>query len=158
MSEEKKEKVITNRESKRHPVKLPKEDAIKQVDLFLDYYDIEPEIDAEDSTHRAQLLNSVQRLTKHVMKGRVEITENDKGDIEILQILKRPINDVSQLTYKVLGGVAKQEIKHTDDKDPMGKVYAIMGSLSEWPGRKIAQLKSVDMSAVECIGALLLVV
>ena len=140
-----------------HPTQLSYEAAKDQVDLFLDYYDIEPEVDAESSDHRAQLLNAIHRLTKHVMKGRVEISmEGNK--IKVIQKLKFPVNDVNSLEYKVCGGVARSEMKHADQNDMNGKIYNMVGSLTNWTGNSIKKLEGVDISAVECLGMLFLAV
>jgi len=137
---------------------IPRDSAEQQVDLFLDFYDIDTDEDASDTNHRNMLKASKNKLIKHVMRGRVEISENDDGDVVVKQTLKFPVNDVDHLEYKVLGGIAKKQMKNAEDSDYSGKVYNLCGSLTGWTGNSIAKLKGVDLSVVECLGALFLVV
>ena len=143
---------------KKQITKIPREDAEKQVDLFLNFYDIDSEEDASNKAHRESLDASIKKLVKHVMRGRVEITDNGDGGINVLQRLKFPVNDVNELEYKVVGGVAKKQMKNADESDQHGKIYSLVGSLTGWNGNSIAKLQGVDISAVECLGVLFLVV
>ena len=137
--------------------KLPREIAEKQVDLFLDFYDIDIEEDATDTQNRNALNAAKRKLVKHVMRGRIEITGDD-DDLKVKQIFKTPVNDVSELNYKVIGGVAKKQMKNAEDSDISGKIYALIGSLTGWNGNSVAKLTGVDMSAVESLGLLFLLV
>lgn len=137
--------------------KIPKENAEDQVQLFLDYYDIDPEEDAANKAHMESMKASIKKLVKHVARGRLEISQGKDG-IEITQFIQFPINDVSELKYKVLTGRNKGQMKNADEADQHGKIYSLVGSLTNWTGDSIAKLQGVDISVVECLGVLFLVV
>ncbi len=136
---------------------LPKDVAEKQVDLFMRFYDIDPVEDAANKRHRESLQASLNRLVKHVMRGRVEITLVD-NKIKILQRLEYPINDVKELEYNIVGGIARTQMKNAEEGDEHGKIYSLVGSLTGWTGNSIAKLISVDISVVECLGVFFLIV
>jgi hypothetical protein len=135
---------------------IPLEAAKEQVKVFLEFYEIDPEEDGSNQAHRESLEASVKRLTKHVMKGRVEITEADDGRIKILQRLQFKSEGVTELEYKLVGGNAKKNMKNAEDNDLSGKIYNLVGAMTGISGKAIANLEALDLSAVECLGVLFL--
>jgi hypothetical protein len=47
-------------------------------------------------------------------------------------------------------------MKTAEEGDTFGKIYSMMGSLSNLSGTKISELKGVDISVIECLGLLFL--
>jgi hypothetical protein len=133
--------------NKRWENVIQQEDAQKQVDLLIEYYDLDPE--------KEELRKIIPDLTRHIMRGRVEITEDAEGEIHVRQNFRKPVNDTTGLNYNVINGVNKTQMK-TDTKSDFAKIYAMVGSMTGWSGMKISQLKGVDNQVVETLGALFL--
>lgn len=142
--------------------KIPRLESEKQVQVFLDYYDLDPEKDGEDDEHTKVLTNSAKRLVRHIMAGRVEVViDDDKdGDLKVTQHLqcRRPGGQIETLEYKVVEGSAKRQMKNADEKDHIGKIYSVAASLCGTSINAISKIRGVDLSAVECLGVLFLAV
>jgi len=135
---------------------ISEENAQKQVDLFSSYYEIEPDdIENEDAKKAvAQMLN---KLKRYVMKARVEIKiENDS--LLIHQTLKKPVKNLTTVTYKELTGLARVRMKDRDENDNYGKVYSLMGGLCGESDSTMLLFSGVDLSTMETIGGLFLAV
>ena len=130
--------------------KLSEESARHQLDQLYEYY----EIDFDDSPKEiATALRATDRkLVKAVRHGRVEIALDDKGIILVTQ----NIRNGEPLVYREIDGQAKVAMGSKDDGDAYGKAYALMGSLCGLGETAITQLKSHDLSVVECLGTVFL--
>lgn len=141
---------------------LDDEPAQDQLDLLLDFYDVEVEEieetaayynDGEDDVQRA-IKGACKRLKRFIRKGLVEVTE--ENGLTITQRLKCPIGNLERVTYRVIDGQAKQEMRWAKENDFYGKIYYLMGALSKIPANTIAKFKAVDSAVVECLGAIFL--
>jgi len=133
--------------------KISEENATAQLQVLLDYYDIDF-ADFEDDKLRQAMTHASKKLVKAIQKGRLEIVESD--GITIRQHLKNPSGEVSVLTYREVDGTSKVAMKSKGDGDNYGKIYAMMGSLSGLGDVAIQKLKGVDLALVENLGTLFL--
>jgi len=132
--------------------KLSRESAEEQFNLFMDYYDIDPE-DWADSL-QVPFQTAKNRLIRAITKGNLSIEAGDP--IRIVQILIKPKGDTTELVYSEMSGRAKVAMKGKDETDTFGKIYALVGSLTGLGETAITRLTGADMSIAESIGLLFL--
>lgn len=130
--------------------KISEESARAQLDELYTYYEINFD-DMPDSLKDA-LKATDRKLVKAVRLGRIEIGSDGNGTIQVIQILRNG----ETLTYREIDGKAKVAMGGKDENDSYGKAYALMGSLSGVGEAGIQQLKSHDLSVVECLGTVFL--
>ena len=130
--------------------KVSAEAAREQLDVLYSYY----EIDFDDMPEKlGEALKATDRkLVKAVQKGRIEIGTDDNGIIKVTQ----HIRNGEPLEYREIDGSAKIAMGGKDENDSYGKAYALMGSLCGLGETAITQLKSHDLSVVECLGTVFL--
>ena len=127
--------------------KIPEDAAQKQVDILIDYYELDDE---------KELIKLVRPdLIKHVMRGRIEISMGDNNRLAVRQTFKFPVGESEGLDYKVINGVSKKQMKASSKSDHE-KMYSLMGSLAGVSGESISRLEGVDLSAMECLANLFL--
>lgn len=129
---------------------ISEEAARDQLDLLLDFYDID--LNGIDDEQLSRVMNSnCSKLVRSIMKGRVEIVEKD-DTVVVKQYLKRPIKGVDNpIEYKEITGRAKIAMKDYKDTDYYGRMYALLGSLSGVGASSIMAMKGVDLSVAECL-------
>lgn len=130
--------------------KLGKDAARAQLDMLYAYYEI-------DFSELPEKLSTVLKATdlkllKSVRLGRVEIGVDSNNVIKVTQ----NIRNGEQLIYREIDGKAKVAMGSKDENDSYGKAYALMGSLCGIGEAGITQLKSHDLSVVECLGTVFL--
>lgn len=126
---------------------IPEDAAEAQIDVLLEYYDVDPEKD---------IIKEVRpSLLRHVMRGRVEIILDTEGDLVVTQNLKFPPSDKKSLTYAVISGKNKKQMK-SNSKSDHEKMYSLMGSLAGGGGEPMSRLKGVDNSAMEALANIFL--
>jgi len=138
--------------------KLSKENAQKQLDTLLDYYDLDLDDISDENVHNA-ITSSCNKLLKAIKKGRLEIKEED-DTLNVYQYLKKPIGgkegSLTVIKYREIDGRSKIAMKDNKESDYHGKIYSFLGGLSKEGGAVIMRLKGVDISIAECLGALFL--
>lgn len=148
------EKQVISLEQKINP-----EAAQQQVDLFLDYYEVELD-DFEDKKVLNAIKTAMNKIKKAVMRCRIEI-KLENNSLVILQTLKHPFDRTNAsrmetIKYKSLRGQAKTRLKYCDENDDYGKVYALMGGLCGEPDSTMQMLEGVDLTVVEAISSIFL--
>jgi hypothetical protein len=130
---------------------ISEEPAAKAFESLCEFYDIDFE-DIEDESVRTSLESAKKKIVRAIRKGRIEIKDEDGVPI-IYQHIARPIKNIdSPIRYRELDGRSKIAMKDTKSTDLHGKLYSFMGGLSGLGQAKIALLKGVDISLVECFG------
>ena len=129
---------------------LSEDSAQEQLNQLLDYY----EIDFDDiPTEQAKAFQMIgKKLVKFIRQGRLEIKIED--GIQCIQTLR---NGTTIIIYKELNGKAKTAMGTKSAEDGNGRIYALMGALSDGE-TMITELKGPDLSLVECLGAVFLAV
>ena len=130
--------------------KIGAEAAREQLNVLYDYYEI-------DFSELPPALKTVleatdKKLLKSVRMGRVEVSLDEKDIIKVVQ----NIRSGEPLVYREIDGAAKVAMGNKDEKDAYGKAYALMGALCGLGETAITQLKSHDLSVVECLGTVFL--
>lgn len=125
-----------------------------QVNAFLSFYEISPE-DIKNTEAKNGLDSTVEKLVKAIRAGHLEIRE-EKDELKVIQTLKRPMGESKTIEYAELSGKHKVAMKDKSANDFHGRIYAMMGSISGIGETGITALKGVDVSIVECLGALFL--
>lgn len=126
---------------------IPEDAAEAQIDVLLEYYDVDPEKDIVKEVRPS--------LLRHVMRGRVEIILDSDSDLVVTQHLKFPPSDTKSLTYQVISGKNKKQMK-SNAKSDHEKMYSLMGSLAGGGGEPMSRLKGVDNSAMEALANIFL--
>ena len=143
---------------------LSKEAATEQVQLLLDYYDIDFNTDFEDEDgsedSKRAALRAHRQLVKDTMKGHLDFHEDEKGGLLVTQILKHPLStgDVERITYHPVTGRAKTAMRSASSNDLHGKMYAFLGGLSKQGKVVIESLQGTDLKTAEALGLLFLAV
>jgi len=131
-------------------IKLSEESAQEQLNQLLDYYEIDFDDIPTDQKNSFDMIG--KKLVKFIRQGRLEIKIED--GIQCIQTLK---NGSTVITYKELTGKAKTAMGTKSAEDGNGRIYALMGALSDGEAA-IMQLKGPDLSLAECLGAVFLAV
>jgi len=130
--------------------KISKETAEKQVAALLDYYELEASALNDDLS--AALDMSRDKLIRAVMKGRLEIVEED--GIKITQHTRSG----ERLEYSELSGRSKIAMGKKSSGDNYGKIYALCGHMTGLGEAGICKLKGLDLSLCEALGSIFLIV
>lgn len=128
--------------------KLTEEIAEQQLQVFLDYYELE----AEDLTEKQiNVYETVaKRIKKSIRKGRLTI----EGDLDNLKMTYKTKNG-HELSFKELTGKAKLAMK-SDSHD--GQTQELIGYLTGEGASVISDLSGADLSVMESLGLLFLLV
>ena len=133
------------------------ETAEEQLAGWLDYYSLDPERLSDDEAEAADAI--CQRLIIYTRQGK--LTFSDDGSCS--HNLKEKKDVKRQVIYKPLKGIAKtQDKRGKKNESPeaarVRRIYSMMASLCNLPIKELLNFEAVDMSIVECIGFLLLIV
>lgn len=121
--------------------KVSEENAKKQLDILIDYYEIE--IDNEILEDSFDIIKS--RLIKAIQKGSLEIT--NEGGLKIKQVLKNG----DFLEYKELTGEAKLEMDKYEKNGAHAKMYGLAGFLTGKGHAVISKLPAADLKVTEAL-------
>lgn len=131
--------------------KLSEEAATEQMQNLMDSYDIDKNDLVIDQGPEA-IETILNRLIRAVRMGLIEVL--DDGSVK--HNLHKPMGDTESITYKRLNGLA---MKARDKaKGHFEKDCAFMGSLGNVPTNAMAKLDAVDISIVQRLAALFMVV
>jgi hypothetical protein len=126
--------------------KLSEDVASEQIENFLDYYEIDLELDVE--VGKDMIDRILQKLKKSVQAGRVEFN----SDGTVVQYLKKPSGKFDTIKYNEMTGKAKLEAEKIAGSKNMARVYALLGALSGLGINAVSSLKGPDLTLAECIG------
>lgn len=147
-----KEKEIKTMESKAVS-KISRESAEIQLNLLLDYYDLDKnDIEIEEGPEAVQTL--INGLIRSIQKGRLEISLDTDGRLVISQHLKFPPGDIDVINYEIVGCKAKLAMDRVKSNKPVERQLTFMGSLSGLGREGIAKLVGVDMGTMERLSTL----
>jgi len=144
---------MTDKTKAEKPVskfKVSAESAREQLDMLYEYYEID--FDELPEKLGTALKATDLKLLKSVRLGRIEISLDGQNTIKVVQ----NIRSGDQLVYKEIDGKAKVAMGGKDENDSYGRAYALMGALCGVGEAGISQLKSHDLSVVECLGTVFL--
>jgi len=146
---------LFNKEGKVDPISF--EVAKNQLNILLDYYEINPEEETKEET-KESLEQAIAQVEKAIRKGRVTIRETEEG-LEVSQKLKKPLGEADTIKYKELCGAAKVEMeKNCKINHNYKKIYALCAAMSSLPETFFHKIRGVDMSTAESLGLIFLLV
>jgi len=132
-------------------IQLSEESAKAQLQIFLDYYELDLEDEDKDMKRSMDMFSG--KLIRAIMKGRLEFSLNESDRLVITQILK---DSKEKFTYKVIDGESKLAMRKYDVNDADGKMFALMGYLSGEGYDIMKKLESVDLSTMQAIAIFLM--
>lgn len=145
--------MTTEQDTPSANVGLSEESAQDQLQILLDYYDLDSEIDSMDPEveEEATLIRvanrSKARLIKGIRKGLLEIT-----DAEGLSVTQN--TPAKSIKYAIVSGNAKIHMeKQTGNHKQM---YTLLGYLCGFGAPVFEQMKQPDLGVAEALGALFL--
>lgn len=128
--------------------KLSHEVAEKQLQGFIDYYEIDV-TNIEVETQRAAIRGACDKLIRAIEAGRLELNPGEGTAVIHLKT-------GTKLTCCELNGKAKVEMSRRPETDMHGRIYALIGSLSGVGFNGIQEMKGRDLVVVENLGILFL--
>lgn len=137
----------------KKPIVISAESAYALLVRLGDYYDIEP--DMLDNDQKKNLSQINDRLIGYIRKGRLDIKFTDAGAPSFVQTLKF---SKQTIRYSGVSAKAKTEMGSKETTNHNGRIYAMMGALSDVGEDGILELEGVDMSVVETLGAFFMIV
>lgn len=136
---------------------ISKETADQQLELLFDYYEIELEkrLKADNAEKAQAVADDVKDiLARAIMKGRLEITEDEEsthGEIKIIQRLRRPVGNVTEIRYYEVTGKARTAMKDVDKGSPHQKLYSLLAAISRQPIAVFLNMGGVDLTCAETL-------
>ena len=130
--------------------KLGEEAALDNLGLLLERYRIDVE-KIRDDDERRSFESVLERTTEHIRLGLVEVKISE-GKLIVAQHLASG----SVLEYQEIGCSAKRMTDGYKSDERYAMICALMGSLSGIGEAGIEKLKGIDMSVMECLGAIFL--
>lgn len=131
--------------------KLSEEVAREQMQQLLDSYDIDAK-DLEIENGPEWIATVINRLVRAIRSGYVEVMDNG----EVKHNLVHPQGDIPYIIYGRVSGLAmkaRDKAKGNFEKD-----CAFMGSLCNLPEGAMAKMDAVDISIMQRLGQLFMVV
>lgn len=132
--------------------RLSEEAALDNLGLLLERYRIDVEKIA-DKTDRQNFESVLDRTVEHIRLGLVEVKITD-GKFVVVQHMSG--NAGTMLEYGEIGCTQKKCTDGYKSEDRYAMICALMGSLSGIGEAGIEKLKGIDMSVMECLGAIFL--
>jgi hypothetical protein len=137
--------------------KISEEKALKDFQSLLDYYDMEPDDLKDIKVDQGDVMQSFEytkkRIVRAITKGRIEI-KNEGGRPIIVHHLT---GQEKKLEYKPVSGKAKLEMGKIESNNNE-RLYTLMGVLCGEGKTTIQGLEGPDLSLVEVLGNLFLLV
>ena len=126
---------------------LTREVAEQQVEMFFEYYELEPEFLPEDI--RPILESHKLGLVKAIMRGRLSIEESGSG-IKVIQIPATEIVGKKRVEYRELDAQAIIASRRADTAE--GQLFALMAALGSVPEDVLSNLGPKDRRVVRDLG------
>lgn len=142
-------------EKKKKEMVLSEEAAEQQLQLFLDYYDIDLE-DTDDKDLLRANRSVKKKVIKAIRKGLVEVKEENET-LNVYQTLEKPMQGITNpIRYKEPTGHSKIAMKESDKEDYYGKMYNLLGGMSGEGKAPFLKMKGKDLSIAESLALLFL--
>lgn len=135
---------------------ISEESAQEQMQEFLDYYDIDAR-DIEIDQGEESVETVLNRLIRAIQKGYLEV-DMSGGEPVVTQNLQHPPGEVKTLVYGVIQARHKIEMDKASKDRGAVRMHALMSALSGEAPRAIQSLQGVDMSIMERLATLFMVI
>lgn len=125
---------------------LSEESAKEQLNILLDFYDV----DLESLDEEGKLKKLIERkLIRAIRQGKVEIENDTEGFV-----VKQNICNGTQFVYREISGMAKVQMDRFTKQHE--RLYALLGFLSKKPIEKVQQITGQDLAIAEYLGLIFL--
>ncbi len=131
----------------KQKVIIPRDIAEQQVEMFMEYYDLDPEFIPEQI--KAMMDLHRMGLVKAIMRGRLSIEESGSG-IKVIQIPKKEICGKKRIEYRELDAMAIKASRRADD--PESQLFALMAALGAVPEDELDGMEPHDRRVVRDLG------
>lgn len=137
---------------------LSEDSALESICKILDYYDIPME--RLEQTEAAEQAGEtlIDALVKLFRRGQLEVSENDKNEMIIIQTTQSG----AKIEYQEIKAKHKRMMDKADQKEQYKRMYNFLGSLSGLGSDGIEQLKTGgkwnDLACAEILGSLFLLI
>jgi hypothetical protein len=135
-------------EEKTDTAIIPEKEANRQIELFMDYYDINLEV-LSSELKTLPLKVSIEKIKKHIMNGLIEISVSVDGGVSVSQQLSKPIGGINAIEYKSLGSGSAMAIDGIEKAEE--KKRALLGFLCGKGPLFIGKLEHKDYNVSEAI-------
>jgi hypothetical protein len=149
MNEKKEQGATGSQELRKYQrkVKIPKKIAEDQVQMLLDYYDVDRDYIVEEA--RMPVDACILSMIKGITRGRLSVVDTDEGPI-IKQYFEKPVLGNDVLTYRSAGSRVTKALKNVGDDD--SRVNAVLGALSGVDPDEFGNLHHVDRNTAVATG------
>lgn len=128
-------------------IKIPKKHAEEQMQLLLDYYDVDRDFIVEDAL--LPIDACIMTMIKGITRGRLSVVDGDDGPV-IHQRLENPAGDMELIKYRSAGSRVTRALKNVTDDD--NRIDAVLGALSGVAPDEFADLHHVDRNTAVATG------
>ena len=140
-------------DKKKSVIVISEEAASDQLELLLEYYDIDKnDIEIEQGPEALQTL--MNGLVRAISKGRLEISLGAEGKLVVVQHLKYAPGDATTIEYCIVGQKAKMAMDRVKASREQERKCAFMSSLAGLPAGGVDKLVSVDMGTMDRLATL----
>ena len=132
---------------------LSEEAAKDQLEILLDYYDIDKnDIEIEQGPEALQTL--MNGLVRAIRKGRLEISLGEESKMVVTQNLKFPPGDAKEIIYGIVGQKAKMAMDRVKSSREQERKCAFMSSLAGLAPGGVDKFVAVDMGTMDRLATL----
>ena len=132
---------------------ISEEAAKDQLGVLLDYYDIDKnDIEIEQGPEALQTL--MNGLVRAIRKGRLEISVGGENKLIVVQHLKFPPGDVTEIPYGIVGQKAKMAMDRVKASKEQERKCAFMSSLAGLAPGGVDKFVAVDMGTMDRLATL----
>lgn len=153
---------MSEKETVEKGSKISRKNAIVEVDKMFDYYSIDLN-GIEDKDSKTSIVKVRSKLIRAVMDGRLEFDygNDEKGysSLKCIQhLVSRKDGHHKKMVYREVDGKSKVQMKNCGEEDAMGKLQAMMASLSDNDPPAMLKLRGKDLGLMENLAVLFLAV
>ena len=132
---------------------ISEESAKEQLDILMDYYDIDKDdLENEEGPEAVQTL--MNGLVRAIKNGRLEIKVDSELKLVVTQHLKHAPGDIDTVDYNIVGQKARLAMDRVKSTKEQERMCAFMGSLSGLGVQGVSSLVGKDMGTMNRLATL----
>ena len=120
-----------------------------QLNIFLDYYDIEND-ESDESPEGIAITTACKKVIKYIQDGLIIIV--DEG--ESIKVTQKLCKSKTIMTYSIMSGRHKIAMDKNTNNNNFKRMYQLIASLTSLPIKTIEDLKGKDLKVVEYLSVL----
>jgi hypothetical protein len=144
---------------KKRELFLSEEDALEQLMLFLEFYEIDLVTAAENMTEKSDDGSTVtadeigDTMVKLVREKRISFEESDKEGVLVTQYLSNPIGDINLLKFGKLKAKHRKIMGRAEKQGKEAMIQALVGAVCSSTQDMIEKLTGSDVAVMSQLGA-----